>query len=223
MTMENLFTRTITSVLTGALFLGTYLFSGWLFILLLIAIMGVIVLYEWPRVIGMSLSEPVFWYRAILYPIFPFFVLFYMVIMYRLVSFIIPLYPFIASWLVDTGAYLVGARWGRHLVVPSITPKKTWEGVGGGIVCLFAFNVALKYWKHLPESFFSLLLATFIIAFMAMVGDIFISLLKRRQGIKDTGTLLPGHGGLLDRFDSVLFLSLTFFCVEVVRKLSLFL
>ncbi len=105
----------------------------------------------------------------------------------------------------DAGAYYVGRTFGRSPLAPVLSPKKTVEGLGGGIVFSVATAVFLRY-TSLPE----LALATAVglglsMALLGVVGDLFESLLKRSAGIKDTSSLLPGHGGVLDRIDSLLF------------------
>jgi len=97
----------------------------------------------------------------------------------------------------DIGAYFVGRRFGRHKLAPVISPGKTWEGLAGGIVTAtivwVLFMHSLSWWVA-P-----------LIAIIAQAGDLFESAIKRQAGVKDSGTLLPGHGGLLDRFDGYMF------------------
>ena len=105
----------------------------------------------------------------------------------------------------DAGAYFVGRAFGRSPLSPVLSPKKTVEGLGGGVVFSLATAVFLRH-EALP----GLALATAIglglsMALLGVVGDLFESLLKRSAGIKDTSSLLPGHGGVLDRIDSLLF------------------
>jgi phosphatidate cytidylyltransferase len=105
----------------------------------------------------------------------------------------------------DAGAYFVGRAFGRSPLAPVLSPKKTVEGLAGGILFSVATAIVLRY-SFLPR----LSLATAVglglsIALLGVVGDLFESLLKRSAGIKDTSSLLPGHGGVLDRIDSLLF------------------
>lgn len=101
----------------------------------------------------------------------------------------------------DSGAYFAGRKFGRVKLAPRVSPGKTWEGVLGGFVggCIAASAGAV--WFHLPAGPF-VLLALAVIVF-SIVGDLTESLLKRRAGVKDSGTLFPGHGGMLDRIDSL--------------------
>ncbi len=110
---------------------------------------------------------------------------------------------------VDIGAYFVGVNFGSRKLAPNLSPKKSWEGVWGGmIVCLLVATLFIwlmhRYLQVLSVSQIAALLALSIgIAFFSIVGDLIESMLKRNCGIKDSGTLLPGHGGVLDRVDGL--------------------
>lgn len=104
----------------------------------------------------------------------------------------------------DSGAYYVGTRWGRHKLCPAVSPGKSWEGYVGGIITALA-GVLLVGWLVLPAgNRLQLLLFAFILAQAGVIGDLLESVLKRGAGVKDSGALLPGHGGILDRIDSLL-------------------
>lgn len=112
------------------------------------------------------------------------------------------------TWANDTGAYLVGSQIGKTPLAPTISPKKTWEGAVGGIVITLLISAILAYifaGKENLEFIDWLILGGIVIVF-GSVGDLVESMLKRSVNIKDSGTLLPGHGGLLDRFDAFIFL-----------------
>lgn len=108
-------------------------------------------------------------------------------------------------WLADIGAYFSGRRFGKRKLAPAISPGKTWEGVYGG-VCVNLVWMVLVYW--LTDGFDIGLLQFVLIGIstvlISIVGDLFESILKREAGVKDSGKLLPGHGGILDRIDSVI-------------------
>ena len=108
-------------------------------------------------------------------------------------------------WLADTAAYLCGRAWGRHKLAPSISPAKTWEGVAGAVAAVAVYYVALSGaapdWGWLQGVRGPALFAG--VALMGVAGDLFESWMKRQAGVKDSGTLLPGHGGVLDRIDSM--------------------
>ena len=117
------------------------------------------------------------------------------------------LYALLIVWITDSGAYLIGRKIGKHKLAPKISPNKTWEGSIGGtlatvvIVGIYVFikQGAFKY--NLPM----MLILTLIFSIGGQFGDLIESAFKRHYGVKDSGKILPGHGGILDRFDSLLF------------------
>lgn len=118
--------------------------------------------------------------------------------------FILPLSIFVFNWINDTGAYCTGVLFGKHRLFKRISPKKSWEGSIGGAVFCIAASFALAH-------FFPTVMPTAVWVGMSLVvvlfgtwGDLTESLMKRHLGIKDSGNILPGHGGVLDRFDSTL-------------------
>ena len=108
-------------------------------------------------------------------------------------------------WLGDSGAYYVGKNFGRHKMSPRISPKKTWEGLAGGVAATFAAAFLFNLLFPLPFSPAHVAAIAAILAVTAPVGDLVESLFKRDTGVKDSSSLIPGHGGLLDRTDSLLF------------------
>lgn len=116
---------------------------------------------------------------------------------------ILPLSIFIFTWINDTGAYCTGMLFGKHRLFERISPKKSWEGsIGGGVFSIIAAIVMAHYFQFMPISIWIGLALTVVI--FGTLGDLTESLLKRTIGIKDSGNILPGHGGMLDRFDSTL-------------------
>lgn len=110
-----------------------------------------------------------------------------------------------ACWVMDAAAYLVGRKIGKHKLAPKISPGKTVEGSVAGLLGAVLFVGALGWWVGLPVWSAALLGVT--LGVVGQLGDLFESWLKRRAGVKDSGALLPGHGGVLDRFDSLLFVA----------------
>jgi phosphatidate cytidylyltransferase len=111
---------------------------------------------------------------------------------------------FLLVWSADIGAYFAGRAFGRHKLAPGVSPGKTWEGFAGGMLSVLV--VAYAIWRRLQPSVslgLWLCLCT-LVAAISVVGDLTESLLKRQVGLKDSGKLLPGHGGVLDRIDSLL-------------------
>jgi len=107
-------------------------------------------------------------------------------------------------WTYDTGAYLTGIAFGKHRMMERISPKKSWEGFFGGTIITVTVAWLLSGWFGLVSTTGWIIIAL-IIAVAGTYGDLAESMLKRSIGVKDSGSLLPGHGGLLDRFDSALF------------------
>lgn len=116
---------------------------------------------------------------------------------------VLPLSVFIFLWASDSGAYLVGSLIGRHRLFPRISPKKSWEGsVGGGVLALVAAWVLYTFFPIMGLC--QWLGMALVVVVFGTWGDLVESLLKRQLGIKDSGNILPGHGGILDRFDSAM-------------------
>ena len=115
--------------------------------------------------------------------------------------------PFVMAFMPDTGAYLVGSAFGKHKLCPIISPKKTVEGliggIIGGIVGMVVYGFVLQHFFAFQVNFLAAVLYGALGAGFAVLGDLMFSVIKRQTGIKDYGKLLPGHGGILDRFDSV--------------------
>lgn len=118
--------------------------------------------------------------------------------------------PLVTTWATDTGAYFIGRALGRSLLAPSISPKKTWAGAVGGLVIAVVVAVAYVNYVLAPAARLTMTPSA-IVAFGALtsiaaqIGDIAESLLKREAGVKDSSSIIPGHGGVLDRFDGLFF------------------
>jgi phosphatidate cytidylyltransferase len=108
-------------------------------------------------------------------------------------------------WLGDSGAYYVGKTFGKHKLSPRISPKKTVEGLLGGILASVITAVIIHYTFFEAFPLLHAIIAGVILSFAGVVGDLAESMWKRSAAVKDSGTLIPGHGGFLDRFDSILF------------------
>jgi len=208
--MSNIHSRLQTSIGGGIIFFGLYALLPSLFICLLFSLSCYIVFVEWPRVRG---GYDV----TCLYPIFTLGLLLEHVVSWHRVAPWYGLYPFLAAWLVDASAYFVGSLYGTHLCWPSISPCKTWEGVAGGVGALMLCHTGIWLFGYTDAPLWFMLLSGVVVAATAMLGDLVMSWWKRQQGLKDTGTLLPGHGGLLDRVDSVLMVILLLELVRVTK------
>lgn len=125
------------------------------------------------------------------------------------------LLPFILSWITDSGAYFVGRFYGRHKLIPRLSPKKTVEGAIGGVICCVV--ISLLYVLVLDKcfhysllgygSYWKMIIVSVVGSLISQLGDFASSAVKREFNIKDFGNLLPGHGGVLDRFDSIIFVA----------------
>lgn len=115
------------------------------------------------------------------------------------------LYLLTLVWIADIGAYFSGRQFGRHKLAPGISPNKTWEGVVGGIVSNLAW-MCIVFWLSAGwgMSLWQFLLVGLATSCISVVGDLYESILKREAAVKDSGKILPGHGGVLDRIDSVI-------------------
>ena len=111
------------------------------------------------------------------------------------------LFILLIVWVADGGAFFAGKTFGRVKLAPAISPGKTWEGVVGGLLLVALLAVAVALWRDINVGV--LLPFCLAVAAISIVGDLTVSMFKRTAGIKDSGTLFPGHGGVLDRIDSV--------------------
>ncbi len=193
--MHELVTRTITGFVL-ALVAWFIFFQAPVYILSIcfFAVLITILVKEWPQF--------KLWWLTAFYPVLPFVCLILLnQSQYRALLFLL----FIMVYSHDTGAYCTGKLFGKHKIAPTISPGKTWEGFFGGLLLSYCASfIAIKYMGFNPSLIF-LVFFILIINILAVLGDLFESYLKRRVHIKDSGTLLPGHGGLLDRFDSLMF------------------
>jgi len=126
----------------------------------------------------------------------------------------------VVTWASDSAAYYAGTLWGKHPLMPSISPKKTYEGLLGGLMGAIAAAVLAQIWFASELSWTDAVVLGILLTLTGLAGDLFESAIKRRAGVKDSGGILPGHGGMLDRIDSLLFTAPTFYYyVAYVRGL----
>jgi phosphatidate cytidylyltransferase len=116
----------------------------------------------------------------------------------------LPIGFFLILWLNDSGAYFIGKFFGKRKLFPAVSPNKTWEGLAGGVAFAVGTGYAVSYFFDVLPPVQWMVIAA-LIAVFANVGDLFESHIKRTCGVKDSGTIIPGHGGALDRFDGLLF------------------
>lgn len=131
-------------------------------------------------------------------------------------GFLVTLFILLITWANDTGAYFAGKQFGKRKLVPRISPSKTVEGaIGGMLSSVFLSGFFFAFVPHLWEGWVVLVLGLFI-SILGQLGDLIESAWKRSQGVKDSGILLPGHGGVLDRFDSLLFIFVFLFSIHLI-------
>ena len=106
-------------------------------------------------------------------------------------------------WISDTAAYFSGRTWGKHKLAPNISPGKTWEGVAGALAAVLVYALIWHYAAGSEGQVRLLVPLLLVLAVLGIIGDLFESLMKRHAGVKDSGTILPGHGGILDRIDAL--------------------
>ncbi len=135
--------------------------------------------------------------------------------------------PFIISWMTDTFAYFSGMLFGKHKLIPTVSPKKTVEGaVGGtlfGVLLTLLYGFIIGQVSDASPNYLAIGIVALVVSLLSQCGDLIMSLIKRKFEIKDYGKLFPGHGGVLDRFDSIIITaSFIYFLVNFVPSLTLF-
>lgn len=114
------------------------------------------------------------------------------------------LFLFVLVWTADTGAYFAGKWWGKQKLIPEVSPGKTWQGLFGALISTILLVAGIALWFHSPAAVWQpLLILSLTTVLFSILGDLFESMLKRKAKLKDSGNLLPGHGGILDRIDSL--------------------
>ena len=115
------------------------------------------------------------------------------------------MFAFVIIWSTDTFAYLIGRKIGKHKLWPVISPNKTWEGSIGAVICAVILAAVYVNLAPVGGDKTTLIIGSFFLSIVGQMGDLVESAYKRFYGVKDSGKILPGHGGILDRFDSTLF------------------
>ncbi len=200
------FQKVSTITAAGIIYTITFLhaFQIWdmrIFSILIPALIFVLIFNIYTKTVKLSPEQLVF---SLAYIVLPFSSLLYIASDNGTYNYTYLISLFIFIWLNDSGAYLIGSSIGKHPLFKRISPNKTWEGTVGGIslalIASYFFNDFFPELTHIQWIIFALLTVIF-----AVYGDLYESKLKRLAGVKDSGTIMPGHGGLLDRFDSMLF------------------
>lgn len=196
--MHPTITRLCTAVVMIGLLAACTFAPAWFVSIGIGALLVAVLTAEWPRLI----SSDWLWFLTPVYPMVPFFlaILLNQHLVYR--HLLLILVACVSAN--DTGAYCFGKLFGTHKLCPTISPGKTWQGLVGGFLTVAITVRLIHLYIDKPVSWPVTLIVAAIIALVATAGDLFESWLKRRAGIKDSGSWLPGHGGLLDRFDGMM-------------------
>ena len=204
--------------ITVALLWPAYLLLAWEGMLAALVI-GVLVTLAWPKNIKRSFQDVSASVMLLVYPVLPLAFLLFTAFMPMQEGRLVIGWGLGISFFMDTMAYYSGSLFGKHQLAPNISPKKTIEGAAGALICAILAAVPVGLWLqgiYTGTVWYVYVIAAIICGMGAMVGDLTASVIKRQLGIKDFGKLLPGHGGILDRFDSIMFaLPLTFILVKL--------
>jgi phosphatidate cytidylyltransferase len=194
--LKELLVRTLTGVILIAIALVATAKGGML-LAVLVAAVATAMYYEWTRIVrGWGLSWNI---AGFLYALLPALALLW-VRERDAHGLVLLIWVFLVTWSTDIGAYFAGRAFGRRKLAPSISPGKTVEGLYGGVIAAALIGGAWAIWTGLGTP---LLLLAPLFALAAQAGDLFESRMKRRAGVKDSGSWLPGHGGVLDRLDGL--------------------
>lgn len=192
----------ISWVLAAMVLTGSIPALPWM--LLPVPLFFLVFLYELFAVSSNRLAETAYLVLGFFYISMPLLLLAAMGFIKNKYDFTFILAMMIFTWVNDTMAYVTGSLVGSHKFFERISPKKTWEGIAGGILFTLGFAFIMEYFFKSTTTANWVVLAL-IASCAGIAGDLFESVLKRRLGIKDSGKMFPGHGGLLDRFDALLF------------------
>ncbi|WP_395623920.1 phosphatidate cytidylyltransferase [Sphingomonas daechungensis] len=208
--MRELLTRIISGIAMILIALGAAVVGGYYFAVL-VAAAATAMFYEWMRIVrGWGIHWAI---GGFLYALLPSIALLWIRDRSGDHGLSLLLWAFIVTWATDIGAYFVGRSFGKRKLAPSISPGKTIEGLWGGVAAAAIFGGAWVLATGLGKP---LLLLAPLFAVAAQGGDLFESKLKRRAGVKDSGSILPGHGGVLDRLDGLVPVAVLTFAAQVL-------
>ena len=205
--LKSLQTRTLSALVMAPLFAAIVWFGGWPFTTFLIVAASV-ALFEW---FGMALllrprkTQMVIGFAYILLG-------FYCFYLFRInFGFAEVLLLVVMVWASDIGAYFFGKFLGGPKMAPTISPNKTWAGMAGAVISPFIIAVSFLYLVSDMGTWPLLIMSGLAVGVFGQAGDLLVSFMKRKAGVKDTSNLIPGHGGLLDRIDSLLLVAPVFY------------
>ncbi len=203
--------RALTSAALTALLVSIFFFLPWYVFSALLVVVACLIIREW-----FTFTErlPILWLLLPLYPLLPMVLLVLLSAQPTYRPLFMYLFAIVAAH--DTGAYLVGARWGKTRFAPTISPGKSFEGCLGGLAGAFLATWSVTLVLGHSTSWRTIFWLSIAVSVLAVAGDLFESWLKRRAGVKDSGSCLPGHGGMLDRCDALLFVGVFFYLMKEV-------
>jgi phosphatidate cytidylyltransferase len=199
-------TRAISALLLALVALGLLHQGGWAFTFFVI-IASMMMIREWNT---LTATDGPGWRSAgLLYAALPCASLIWLreveYLGYENAGLKLVLYLLFCVWATDIGAYFAGRQFGGPKLAPTISPNKTWAGLGGGMIAAGIVGALSHGFCPFPTTYIGSIGMGMLLAVIAQMGDLFESWMKRRAGVKDSGTLIPGHGGLLDRIDGLTF------------------
>ncbi len=206
--MSNLQLRIISALIMLPFVIGAVFFGGLPFLIFTVFVFALAV-FEWIRLSIKTQNKLGFLLFGLIYLPVSFYQFYYLRTgftdgLYLVISMLLVI------WSADIGAYFVGRKFGKHKMAPTMSPNKSWEGLGGAMFSAGLMMVILMKFVFVSEAspeFFELAMIGFILGFCGQAGDLLESFLKRKAGEKDSSKLIPGHGGVLDRVDSILIVS----------------
>jgi phosphatidate cytidylyltransferase len=185
------------AAIAGLLAVTVLFFSAWTEQILMLSLAWWFVALIWTFLFPTPIPQPIRWIAGVLVLV-PLYIA--LLILYTADPMIL-LFALLIVWAADSGAYFAGKTMGRVKLAPQISPGKTWEGVIGGLLAVVLLTVLRAFWVETDLAI--LLPFCLAVGALSIVGDLTVSMFKRTAGVKDSGILFPGHGGVLDRIDSV--------------------
>lgn len=203
----SLIKRILSSLVLAPLVLFVIWYGSWPFIILMV-VAFLVAMYEWVGMVKNFKYAPLCILFGILYVGFSFYSF------YMLQNLKLALYVLLLVWASDIGAYLFGKLIGGAKLLPKVSPNKTWAGLAGAILCPFVVVLVItSVDRVVPFELMPPIILAVIVGVLGQSGDLFISFIKRKAELKDTGSLIPGHGGLLDRVDALMLISSVLFLI----------
>jgi len=206
--MNNFLQRTRTAFVIVITFLVFLLLPPLFFASFFLILLCCVLYFEWSVI---CVKQPLFYFLTPIYPMLPFFLLMHLALIKQ--GKIIITFLFLFTSFFDTFCYVIGNFLGKTPLLPSISPKKTVEGFFGGVIAVFVAALVYVQLANVHSGVL-FLMVIMLMTFVAALGDLFESWIKRQSSVKDSGDLLPGHGGILDRVDSLLFVVMYFYFVK---------